>query len=122
MRSKHKHIINMFDCHRGCSRSLRIAAIKVRKFNGSNCEQTATGRVSKLHSDRLSPKAEYPQQVFAYNGNHHKQEASVAELVRLVGRLTGATETVLLAITVRIFRESKCGANRSIGITESDTI
>ena len=32
--------------------------------------------------------SEYAQQAFAGNGNHYKQETRIAELERLVGRLT----------------------------------
>ncbi|MGA9768377.1 MAG: transposase [Blastocatellia bacterium] len=33
-------------------------------------------------------QTEYAQQAFAGNGNHYKQEARIADLERLVGRLT----------------------------------
>jgi transposase len=57
---------------------------------GKSIAQAA--REHELHPNLISRwrtlQAEYVQQAFAGNGNHYKQEARIAELERLVGRLT----------------------------------
>lgn len=57
---------------------------------GKSIAQAA--REHELHPNLISRwrslQAEYAQQAFAGNGNHYKQEARIAELERLVGRLT----------------------------------
>lgn len=57
---------------------------------GKSIAQAA--REHELHPNLItrwrSLHAEYAQQAFAGNGNHYKQEARIAELERLVGRLT----------------------------------
>lgn len=49
-------------------------------------------RQHELHPNLITRwrtlQAQYAQQAFAGNGNHYKQEARIAELERLVGRLT----------------------------------
>lgn len=57
---------------------------------GKSIAQAA--REHELHPNLItrwrSLHSEYAQQAFAGNGNHYKQEARIAELERLVGRLT----------------------------------
>jgi len=57
---------------------------------GKSIAQAA--REHELHPNLItrwrSLQTQYAQQAFAGNGNHYKQEARIAELERLVGRLT----------------------------------
>lgn len=57
---------------------------------GKSIAQAA--REHQLHPNLItrwrSLQADYAHQAFAGNGNHYKQEARIAELERLVGRLT----------------------------------
>src|ERR1044071_8663061 len=57
---------------------------------GKSIAQTA--REHQLHPNLITRwrtlHAEYASQAFAGNGNHYQQEARVAELERMVGRLT----------------------------------
>jgi len=57
---------------------------------GKSIAQAA--REHELHPNLITRwrglHAEYAQQAFAGNGNHYKQEARIAELERMVGRLT----------------------------------
>jgi transposase len=59
---------------------------------GKSIAQAA--REHQLHPNLITRwrglRAEYAYRAFAGNGNHYKQEARIAELERLVGRLTSA--------------------------------
>lgn len=63
----------------------------IREIEAGKSIAQASGE-HELHPNLIarwrSLQTEYARQAFAGNGNHYKQEARIAELERLVGRLT----------------------------------
>ena len=76
---------------------------------GKSIAQAA--REHELHPNLItrwrSLQARYAQQAFAGNGNHYKQEARIAELERLVGRLTLENDFLKKALSHLEARQKK---------------
>jgi transposase len=73
-------------------RFARDFKLQVLREIGAGKSIAQAAREHELHPNLITRwrtlHAEYASQAFAGNGNHYKQEARIAELERMVGRLT----------------------------------
>lgn len=82
--------------------------------SGKSIAQAA--REHELHPNLItrwrSLHTEYAYQAFAGNGNHYKQEASIAELERMVGRLTLENDFLKKALSLLEAQRKKVEAKK----------